>query len=149
MYLQLEVLLGSVCGIVALFPILLPFSFGVPAPTAEHCWIAEPFRSEDGFFGYPLESNDNFVLLFVLYVLANAVSSLGVFMSGRICVKLARAGDYRAGRYRQYLRSLLAYFLAQLIVTSPSRCPSWTIAAATTTSTIAGRVRFMVAVLPG
>ena len=116
MYLQLEVLLGSVCGIVALLPILLPFSFGVPAPTAEHCWIAEPFRSEDGFFGYPLESNDNFVLLFVLYVLANAVSSLGVFMSGRICVKLARAGDYRAGRYRQYLRSLLAYFVAQLIV---------------------------------
>ena len=116
MYLQLEVLLGSVCGIVALLPVFLPFFFGVPAPTAEHCWIAEPFRSEDGFFGYPLESNDNFVLLFVLYVLANAVSSLGVFMSGRICVKLARAGDYRAGRYRQYLRSLLAYFVAQLIV---------------------------------
>ena len=83
-----EAALGSVCGFVTLLPILLPFFLGVPAPTAEHCWIAEPFRSEDGFFGYPLEGNDNFVLLFVLYVLANAVSSLGVRAARLYCTYL-------------------------------------------------------------
>ena len=112
-----EAALGSVCGFVTLLPILLPFFLGVPAPTAEHCWMAEPFVDSEALFGYPLmEINDNFGLLFALYVLANAVSSLGVLMSGRICIKLVRAGDYRAGRYRQYLRSLLAYFVAQLIL---------------------------------
>ena len=86
-----EAALGSVCGFVTLLPILLPFFLGVPAPTAEHCWMAEPYVDGEALFGYPLmEINDNFGLLFALYVLANAVSSLGVLMSGRISIKLSR-----------------------------------------------------------
>ena len=113
-----EAILGAVCCVAALLPFVQPF-FLVPLPTAQHCWVVNPGSPHHGsaFFGYGgLENDHTFGVLYLLYALATAVSAFGVFLSGRMYITLLRTGDYRAKRYRTYLRALVAYFVAQMII---------------------------------
>ena len=110
-----EAILGALCACLALLPIFQPFFLGT-VPSAEACWIATPSPGP-GLFGYgPLENDGNFVSLYLLYSLANAISCAGFYLSCRMWIKLRREGDYRSKRYHQYLRSLIAYFVFQMLI---------------------------------
>ena len=86
------------------------------------CWIKPPFTSHP-LMGHGMpglaprwEDDDSFTTLFVLYVLAVAVSCAGAVVSSRMMLLLRRSGTYRATNYRRYLRALVFYFLMQTLV---------------------------------
>jgi len=88
------------------------------------CWMRVPFTSHPlmghgmpGFSPFTSgEDDDTFTTLFVLYVLAVAVSCAGAVVSSRMMLLLRRSGTYRATNYRRYLRALVFYFLMQTLV---------------------------------
>ena len=86
------------------------------------CWIQVPTHSHPllglGMFGWPPkhENDDNFTALFVLYVLAVAVSCVGAVVSSRMILRLRRSGTYHSPHYRGYLRALVLYFLMQTLL---------------------------------
>ena len=86
------------------------------------CWVRPPFTSHP-LMGHGMpglaprsEDDDSFTTLFVLYVLAVAVSCAGAVVSSRMMLLLRRSGTYRATNYRRYLRALVFYFLMQTLV---------------------------------
>ena len=86
------------------------------------CWVKPPFTSHP-LMGHGMpglaprsEDDDSFTTLFVLYVLAVAVSCAGAVVSSRMMLLLRRSGTYRATNYRRYLRALVFYFLMQTLV---------------------------------
>lgn len=86
------------------------------------CWMRPPYYSHPlmglGMPGLPAEqeNDDNFTTLFVLYVLAVAVSCVGAVVSSRMILRLRRSGTYHSPHYRGYLRALVLYFLMQTLL---------------------------------
>ena len=88
------------------------------------CWMRVPFTSHPlmglgmpGFDpGVSGENDDTFTTLFVLYVLAVAVSCVGAIVSSRMILLVRRSGTYHAPNYRRYLRALVCYFLMQTLI---------------------------------
>ena len=109
-----------------------PFTFKCSEPedprivnhNFDTCWMRVPFTSHPlmghgmpGFSPFTSgEDDDTFTTLFVLYVLAVAVSCAGAVVSSRMMLLLRRSGTYRATNYRRYLRALVFYFLMQTLV---------------------------------
>ena len=108
-----------------------PFTFKCSEPedprivnhNFDTCWMRVPFTSHPlmghgmpGFSPFTSgEDDDTFTTLFVLYVLAVAVSCAGAVVSSRMMLLLRRSGTYRATNYRRYLRALVLYFLMQTL----------------------------------